>query len=121
MIGRLRKKDKPTEGGWSAYLSSLDLNDATNPIDRGHFNTDCKTSFLGWPCDDKMEQMRDAFARTDDPAARKGLAREIQERNADIVAFVPLGEYSAVTARSNKLEISFRQPLTVFWGVKKKP
>ena len=121
MIGRLRKKDKPTEGGWSAYLSSLDLNDATNPIDRGHFNTDCKTSFLGWPCDDKLEQMRDAFARTDDPAARKGLAREIQERNADIVAFVPLGEYSAVTARSNKLEISFRQPLTVFWGVKKKP
>ena len=121
MVGRLRKKDKPAEGGWNAYLSSLDLADAQNPIDRGHFNTDCKTSLLGWPCDPKLEQMRDAFSRTDDPAARKGLAREIQERNADIVAFVPLGEYSAVSARSNKLEMGFRQPITVFWGLKKKP
>jgi peptide/nickel transport system substrate-binding protein len=121
MVGRLRKKDKPADGGWNAYLSSLDLADAQNPIDRGHFNTDCKTSLLGWPCDAKLEQMRDAFSRTDDPAARKGLAREIQERNADIGAFVPLGEYSAVAARSNKLEIVFKQPITVFWGIKKKP
>ena len=117
---RLRKKEKPSEGGWSAYMSSIDLNDAQNPIDRGTFNTNCKTSFLGWPCDDKMEQMRDAFARTSDPAAKKGLAREMQERNAEIVTVIPLGEYAAVSARSIKLERTFKQPLTLFYGVKKK-
>lgn len=120
MTMRLRKKDRPADGGWSAYMSSLDLNDAQNPIDRGHFNTNCQTSFLGWPCDEKIEQMRDAFSRTSDLAARTGLARELQQRNADVVAVIPLGEYSASMARSRKLEFGFRQPFILFYGVKKK-
>jgi peptide/nickel transport system substrate-binding protein len=116
---RLRKKDRPADGGWSAYMSSLDVTDAQNPIDRGHFNTNCKTSFLGWPCDDKLEMLRDAYTRTTDPAARKALATEIQERNAEIVAFVPLGEFNAIAARSVKLQPTFRQPITLFYGLKK--
>jgi peptide/nickel transport system substrate-binding protein len=121
MSMRLRKKDKPSEGGWSLYLSSLDLMDAQNPIDRAHFNTDCKTSFIGWPCDDKMELMRDAYSRTSDVAARRGLAREIQERNAEIVAFIPLGEHSAFSARTSKIQFTFQQPFLLFWGLKKSP
>jgi len=119
MTLRLRKKDKPADGGWSAYMSSLDLADAQNPIDRGHFNTNCKTSFLGWPCDDKMEMLRDAYSRASDPAARRGLAREIHERNAEIVAVIPLGEYSTLRARSPKLQTTFQQPIPLFWGVRK--
>lgn len=119
MTMRLRKKDKPSEGGWSAYMSSLDQNDAQNPIDRGHFNTNCKTSFLGWPCDDEMERLRDAYSRASDPADRARLAIDIQKRNAEIVAVVPLGEYFALGARAKSLEYEFDPPLTVFWGLKK--
>jgi hypothetical protein len=44
----------------------------------------------------------------------------MQERNAEIVTVIPLGEYAAVSARSIKLEPTFKQPLTLFYGVKKK-
>lgn len=119
MTMRLRKKDKPADGGWSAYMSSLDLTDADNPIDRNAFNTNCKTSFLGWPCDDRMEALREAYSRATDAVARKNLARQIQERNAEIVAFIPLGEFSAMSARSPRIERTFKQPIPVFWGLKK--
>jgi peptide/nickel transport system substrate-binding protein len=119
MTMRLRKKDRPAEGGWSAYMSSLDWTDADNPIDRNAFNTNCKTSFLGWPCDDKMESLREAYSRALDNGTRKALARQIQERNAEIVAFIPLGEFSALSARSPRLERTFKQPIPLFWGLKK--
>ncbi len=117
---RLRKKDKPAEGGWSAFMSFYDSRDSMDPIGRTVLNTNCKTSFLGWPCDDKFEMLRDAYARAVDTEGRRDIARQIQERNHEIVAFVPLGEAQFVGAMSRRLEYGFKQPYTVFWGLKKK-
>jgi peptide/nickel transport system substrate-binding protein len=83
-------------------------------------NTNCKTSFLGWPCDDKFEGLRDAFTRTTDPEARRDLARQIQERNNEVVVFVPMGEARFVGALSRALEQTFDAPVTLFWGLRRK-
>jgi peptide/nickel transport system substrate-binding protein len=117
---RLRKKDKPADGGWSMFMSFYDARDALDPIGRTVLNTNCKTSFLGWPCDDKMDGMRDAFTRASVLEAKRDIAREIQERNAEVVAFVPLGEAQFVGAMSRKFEYTFDAPITVFWGLKAK-
>ena len=118
---RLRKKDKPSEGGWSMFISFYDARDALDPIGRTVLNTNCKTSFLGWPCDDKFEGLRDAFTRAGSADAKKDIARQIQERNNEIVAFVPLGEATIVGAASRRLEYTFNHPSTVFWGTKVRP
>jgi peptide/nickel transport system substrate-binding protein len=120
MGARLRKKDKPAEGGWSFFMSFYDTRDALDPIGRTMLNTNCRTSFLGWPCDDKMEALRDAFTRASDMEAKRDLARQIQERNNEFVAFVTLGEASFVGAVSKSVEQVFDAPFTVFWGLKKK-
>jgi peptide/nickel transport system substrate-binding protein len=120
MGARLRKKDKPAEGGWSFFMSFYDTRDALDPIGRTMLNTNCRTSFLGWPCDDKMESLRDAFTRASDMEAKRDLARQIQERNNEFVAFVTLGEASFVGAVSKNVEQVFDAPFTVFWGLKKK-
>ncbi|MFN9773783.1 MAG: ABC transporter substrate-binding protein [Burkholderiales bacterium] len=117
---RLRKKDKPSEGGWSMFMSFYDARDALDPIGRTVLNTNCKTSFLGWPCDDKFEGLRDAFTRTTDPEARRDLARQIQERNNEVVVFVPMGEARFVGALSRALEQTFDAPVTLFWGLRRK-
>ena len=120
MAGRLAKKDKPADGGWSAFMSFYDSRDALDPIGRTVLNTNCKTSFLGWPCDDKMEMLRDAYTRATEADGRKDLARQVQERNNEVVAFVPLGEAQFMGAMNRKLEYTFKQPYAVFWGLKKK-
>lgn len=117
---RLRKKDKPSEGGWSLFMSFYDARDSLDPIGRTVLNANCKTSFLGWPCDEKFESLRDAYTRTTDMEGRRDIARQIQERNAETVVFVPMGEASFVGAMSRRLEYGFKPPYTVFWGLKKK-
>jgi peptide/nickel transport system substrate-binding protein len=116
---RLRKKDKPADGGWSLFMSFYDARDALDPIGRTVLNTNCKTSFLGWPCDDKFESLRDAFTRAGDIEAKRDLARQIQERNNEIVAFVPMGEARFVGAVNRKVDQTFDAPITLFWGVRK--
>jgi len=117
---RLRKKDKPSEGGWSLFASFYDTRDSLDPIGRTVLNTNCKTSFLGWPCDEKFELLREAYSRVTDPQGRIDLARQIQERNTEIVAFVPLGEARFVGAMNRRLEQTFEAPITLFWGLRKK-
>jgi peptide/nickel transport system substrate-binding protein len=116
---RLRKKDKGTEGGWSYFMSLYDARDAQDPIARTVLNADCKTSFLGWPCDQKFESLRDAYTRATSTEARKDIARQIQERNHETGVLVPLGEARFMGAMDRRLEHTFKQPITVFWGVKK--
>jgi peptide/nickel transport system substrate-binding protein len=117
---RLRRKDRPADGGWSMFMSFYDARDALDPIGRTVLNTNCRTSFLGWPCDERFEGLRDAFTRTTDPEARRDLARQIQERNTEIVAFVPMGEASFVGATRRGIEQTFEAPITLFWGLRKK-
>jgi peptide/nickel transport system substrate-binding protein len=116
---RLRKKEKAADGGWSFFMSFYDARDALDPIGRTVLNTNCKTSFLGWPCDDKFEFLRDAYARADTPEAKRDIARQVQERNTEVGVFVPLGEARFVGAMNRKLEYTFKAPITVFWGLKK--
>ena len=116
---RLRKKDKPAEGGWSFFMSFYDTRDALDPIARTVLNANCRTSFLGWPCDEKFESLRDAYSRSSSLEAKQDIARQIQERNQETVVFVPLGEARFMGAMDRKLQYTFRNPITVFWGLKK--
>lgn len=116
---RLRKKDKPSEGGWSYFMSFYDARDALDPIGRTVLNANCKTSFLGWPCDEKFESLRDAYTRSSNMEAKKDIARQIQERNHETGVFVPLGEARFLGAMDRKLQYTFKAPITVFWGLKK--
>jgi peptide/nickel transport system substrate-binding protein len=116
---RLRKKDKPTEGGWSMFMSMYDLRESADPITRTVLNADCAKSFLGWPCDPKFESLRDAWVRSSDPEARRDIAREIQERNVESVIFVPLGEARVVGAHDRRVQYTFDAPILLFWGLKK--
>jgi len=118
---RLTRKVPASEGGWSMFISFYDGRDSLDPIGRTVLNTNCRTSFLGWPCDDKFEGLRDAFTRSGSLEAKKDIARQVQERNNEIVAFVPLGEATLVGAASRRLEYTFQTPSTVFWGARLKP
>ena len=75
VVARRAKKDAPNAGGWNAFLTSWVAADVLNPVGTAFLNSSCDKALFGWPCDEQMEKLRDAFARESDPAKQKAIRR----------------------------------------------
>jgi len=122
MVTRLgTKKGPPSEGGWNAYGTSWSQVDILDPLMTPNLIATCEKARSGWPCDEKLEKLRDEFVQATTPEARKKAAEAVQTYAMQVVTHVPLGEwYGLAAVRSN---IDFPEPLppvTEFWGVSKK-
>ncbi|MBM3620824.1 MAG: ABC transporter substrate-binding protein [Alphaproteobacteria bacterium] len=122
VVNRLTtKKGPPSEGGWSAFSTAWSHIDILDPVMAPYLVATCDKARPGWPCDEKMEKLRDAYARESDPARKKAIAEEVQLYNREIVTHVQLGEWFAVTAMRKNVTIDGEPPpVPVFWGVSKK-
>ncbi|MBX6369150.1 MAG: ABC transporter substrate-binding protein [Rhodospirillales bacterium] len=121
LVARRAKKDPPSQGGWNAFLTSWVSADIMNPIAAAGFATNCDKAWFGWPCDEKMEQLRDQYARETDPAKQKQLAAEIQARAMEIGTHINVGQwYQAAAMRKGVIDNMLVAPAPVFWNMTKK-
>jgi peptide/nickel transport system substrate-binding protein len=120
LVGRRAKKDAPDKGGWNAFLTSWVAADILNPVMAGFFNASCDKAMFGWPCDEKIEKMRDAFAKESDPAKQKQIALDLQKYWAENPTHVNLGQWYQPQVLRTNLEGSMVAPVTVFWNISKK-
>jgi peptide/nickel transport system substrate-binding protein len=112
------KRGPPSQGGWSAFTTSWQQIDITDPMLNPYLAATCEKARTGWPCDADMEKLRDAFARETDPAKRKALATEAQVLNTRIVTHVPVGEWYGAAARRTNVSLPANPaPFLVFWGL----
>ena len=117
-LARVLRKEPPEDRGWNLTLSSTGVVDLLNPVTSLFLNAACEKASAGWPCDARLEELRDAFAREPDPAKRKAIADEIQSRAAQIGTHYPLGEWFNASAVSVRTRDWLRPPsASVFWGV----
>ena len=71
--------------------------------------------------DQKIEELRTAFAQEPDLEKQKAIARKVQERAFEVVTYVPLGTvYQPVAYRSDHLEGVVKSPVSIFWNAVKK-
>jgi peptide/nickel transport system substrate-binding protein len=122
VVNRLIGKMGPvSEGGWNAFSTYWSHVDILDPLMTPFLTATCEKARAGWPCDQKMEALRDSFARETDAARKKVIAEEVQRYNLEAVTHVQLGDWFAVTAvRQNITLPPVLPPVTVFWGVSKK-
>jgi len=122
MVNRLvTKKGPPSEGGWNSFATSWTQVDILDPLMTPYLAATCDKARAGWPCDEKMEALRDKYVRATTPAEKKAAAEEVQRLFVEIVTHVHLGEWTAVSAvRANVQTPSVPPPVTVLWGVSKK-
>jgi peptide/nickel transport system substrate-binding protein len=122
MATRLGARRGPiSEGGWSAFTTSWQQLDITDPMLNPYLTATCEKARPGWPCDAEMEAIRDRFARETDPAKRTAIAEEAQVHNTKVVTHVPVGEWYTASARRTTISmIDPLPPFLVFWGVEKK-
>ena len=121
LVSRRAKKEKPSEGGWNVFCTSWVAADILNPIMAAGFGAGCDKAWFGWPCDEKMEKLRDAFVRETDMAKQKKLAEQIQVHAMEIVTHGHIGQwYQPAAWRKDRLDGILEGPAPYFWNISKK-
>jgi len=121
-VARTNKRDAPDKGGWSVFLTSWGALDSSDPIVSQNLNASCEKATPGWPCDKRIEELRDQFALESDAAKKKAIADEIQTRAVTLGTHYPLGEwYGQFAYRTNTK--GWMPPMTamLFWNAEKTP
>ena len=121
VINRRTNKKPVKEGGWNMFFTNWVAADIINPVvnvsigGRGE-----NGGWFGWSKDDKMEKLRDAFARSSSPEEQKKIAAEIQQEVYDQVIYIPLGQFQQPSAWRKSLSGVLEGPATpVFWNIDK--
>ncbi|MFW5678960.1 MAG: ABC transporter substrate-binding protein [Pseudomonadota bacterium] len=120
LVSRRARKEAPDDGGWNAFMTSWVAADILNPIAAAGFTATGEDAWFGWPEDDELEEMRDAFATTTDPAEQRELAIAIQERAMEIGTHMHAGQYFVPAAvRSDRVAGILQAPAPFFWNLTK--
>ncbi len=120
MVMRRGKKEPPGQGGWSLFHTSSGGLEASNPAFHIADSAGCEKAWFGWPCDDKIEQLRTDWAKASSLDERKKIADEFQRRAMEIVLYIPYGQWTAPVAYSDKLKGIIAVPDSIiFWNVEK--
>jgi peptide/nickel transport system substrate-binding protein len=121
LVSRRTKKDPPNAGGWNAFLTSWVSADILNPVMSGFMNSSCDKAMFGWPCDEEMEKLRDAFSKETDPVKQKAIAEAVQTRAMQVGTHIHLGQwYQPGAGRKDRIDGILTTPAPVFWNVTKK-
>lgn len=116
-----RANPKPVkDGGWHIFITGWGGVDMMSPATNVYITGACDKAWYGWPCDQQLQDLRNAFFKAKDEAERRDLALKIQTRSNDIVTFIPMGQSFNIPAWSKKLDGLIDAPVPIFWNVSKK-
>ncbi|MGI6855537.1 ABC transporter substrate-binding protein [Mesorhizobium sp. 1B3] len=118
LVARRASMNKPSEGGWNIFTSFASGVEANTPLVHPILPSTGDTGWFGWATDPELEALRAAYLKAATFDEQKEIAHKVQARVLDNVIFVPLGNYSFVQARSNKLTDMLPTAIPVFWNVK---
>jgi peptide/nickel transport system substrate-binding protein len=119
VVARRVKRDPPTQGGWSAMLTSWVSADILNPVMAGFFNASGDKAAFGWPTDPEIETLRARFARAGSTAEQKQIAEAVQRRVAENPTHVHLGQWYLPGATRPNISGWLEAPAPVFWNIEK--
>ncbi len=120
LVSRRSKREVPAEGGWNAFLTAWVAADILNPIMAAGFAAGCDKAWFGWPCDSKMEELRDQFIAAD-PKDQPKIAEMIQVRAMEVVTHAHAGQWYRPSAwRKDRLSGVLEGPAPFFWNIAKK-
>ena len=118
MITRRTTRAPVEQGGWSAFMTALAGIDMLNPAVQAQLRGNGANSWIGWPDSPRIEQLRDAWFQAPTLEAQQDAARQIQLQAFQDVPYLPVGQFSQLTAYSRKLS-NVPRGYALFWNVKK--
>ena len=116
---RRNKKDPPDQGGWNLFITVANVLDGSSPLTNLYLAAPCTNGIAGWPCDEKLEQLRRTWWEEPDPAKRRDLLDQVHARAFDVLPYINAGQFRTLAAIRTNIEGIRPTTIPVFWNVKK--
>ena len=82
-------------------------------------NSSCDKALFGWPCDEEIERLRDAFARATSFDEQLAIVEDIQKRWTEYPTHIHLGQWNTNSALRNNIDGYLQPGVPVFWNISK--
>ena len=103
-MSRRNSKNKPLEGGWNLFITSVSGAGIFSPLSNSIADTTCGArNFAGWACDEPAAALRDAYVHEPDPARQAAILAKLSERLWQVMPTVILGQRANLYGWRNNL------------------
>lgn len=120
LTSRRAEKKKPSEGGWNLFHTYSTGADVQSPVANSGINSGGpEKAWFGWPTDEKVEELRDAYARAETDADKKRIVDELQKRLFEVVPYINYGQWFQPMAWRTNLSGVIVSPVPFFWNIEK--
>jgi peptide/nickel transport system substrate-binding protein len=119
LVTRRANQTPPDQGGWNAFNTlwgglTVSIPGSSHPL-RGVG----KKGWFGWPTDERLEILREAWFEAPGLAAQQAIAAQIQLRALETMPYFPLGQIFQPTAFRSDLTDIVKTAIPLFWGVRR--
>ncbi|MBI3528751.1 MAG: ABC transporter substrate-binding protein [Betaproteobacteria bacterium] len=119
LITRRTSKEPVEKGGWSIFHTWWVGPDLISPANMAMVNLGEK-SWIGWPANPKIEELRQAWFNTSDAAAGKKASDAVQREAFSFVPYITTAQFILPAAYRSNLSGMIIAPVTFLWNVEKK-
>ncbi|MCG7362486.1 ABC transporter substrate-binding protein [Roseomonas sp. ACRSG] len=119
LTARRNKREPVEQGGWNLFVTVGNVLDGGDPLSSLYLASPCQGGLAGWPCDEKLEELRRAWYQEQDPAQRRRLVDDIQRQAYQGVPYAPAGQFRTRAAFRSNLRGIRSTTVPVFWGISK--
>ena len=119
MMSRRASKAPIDKGGWNLFHSGNFGIDVASPMTNVYLNASCDEAAPGWPCDEKIEALKDAFLKAKTDEERMRIVEQIQLRAFEVVPYVNVVQLRAFTAYRKGITGVLPSPVQLYWNVEK--
>jgi peptide/nickel transport system substrate-binding protein len=117
---RRAKKDPPDQGGWNLFHTSANGAQLSSPLVSPSTIMTCDgKNFVGWPCDEKEEALRQQYIAEPDPEKQKALVEAMHRRLWEVIPYVTLGQLKQPFLWRKNVSGVLRSNTLVFWNIEK--
>ena len=119
VMTRRANQNPPAQGGWNAFNTLWGGLTVSNPGSSYPLRGVGKKGWFGWPTDEKIEALREAWFDAPNLPAQKAIAEQIQRRALETVPYIPLGQIFQPTAFRSDIKDIVKAAIPLFWGVRR--
>lgn len=117
MTSRRTVREAPSQGGWNIFPTWWLAVDQLNPISNISVAASGDDAWFGWPENERIEELRDQFAKATDPEEQMRIVEELQVELYDFVPYIPTGQYYQPTAWRENVSGVLETPVPFFWNI----
>lgn len=119
LVTRRTNQGPADKGGWNAFNTNWGGLTVSNPGSSFPLRGNGRKGAIGWPTDDRLEELRETWFEAPTQADRQAITQKIQLQALQSVPYVPLGQFFQPTAHRADIKDVVKATFPLFWGVRR--